>query len=103
MGVHFVYRCHYAGPSEKHIRHFPDEETVLDFFRGVWRPIADREEADQYAEELLGFHVHSFGGLFVEIADRALPRRRTRRSWRTPCTGRGTSTSCTAPSTPWRS
>jgi hypothetical protein len=73
MGVHFVYRCHYAGPSEKHVRHFPEDDTVLAFFRRVWRPIADQHEAYRYAEEVLGFSVYSAGGLFMRIAEKSLP------------------------------
>src|SRR5207302_4919397 len=73
MGVHFVYRCHYAGPSEKHIRHFPEDGTVLDFFRRAWRPIGDSDEAYRHAEDLLGCDVYSFGRLFVDIAEQSLP------------------------------
>jgi len=68
VGVYFVYRCHYQGPTEKHLRRFEDA-TVLDWFRNHWQPIADYGAARQHAEQLLGCHVYSFGTLFVDIAE----------------------------------
>ncbi len=68
MSVWFVYRCPYLGPTEKHVKRFPDA-TLLDWFRRIWRPIPYDKEAWAYAEELLGCEVYSFGSMFVSIAE----------------------------------
>src|SRR5438874_1976160 len=72
MSVYFVYRCHYAGPTEKHLKRF-EAASVLDWFRHHWRAIPDRDAAAAYARELLGFEVYSFDSLFVGIAEQSLP------------------------------
>jgi uncharacterized protein (TIGR02996 family) len=76
MAVYFVYRSHYQNPGCKHVRRF-DAETVLDWFRSIWKPIpavnqhAKRKDpAYDYAEQLIGRHVYSFGSLFTHIAER---------------------------------
>jgi uncharacterized protein (TIGR02996 family) len=68
MSVHFVYRCHYNNPNEKHIRHF-EADTVLDWFRSIWQPIASDDHAHTFAKQLIGCSVYSLGRLFVEIAE----------------------------------
>jgi uncharacterized protein (TIGR02996 family) len=68
MTVYFVYRCHYQGPTEKHLKRFEDA-SVLDWFRTHWQPIADWDAAHKKAEQLLGCNVCSFGWLFMRIAE----------------------------------
>jgi uncharacterized protein (TIGR02996 family) len=66
MPVHFVYRCHHGAPSEKHLRTFPQYDTVLAWAQGVFRQIPDHKQAFAYAAELLGgLDVHSFGSMFA--------------------------------------
>jgi uncharacterized protein (TIGR02996 family) len=72
VGVYFVYRCHYQGPTEKHLRRFEDE-SVLDWFRDHWQGIAGTEAAHEHAEQLLGCHVFMFWRLFVNIAEENWP------------------------------
>jgi uncharacterized protein (TIGR02996 family) len=72
VSVYFVYRCHYQGPTEKHLRRFEDA-TVLDWFRNHWQPIADNDAAFEHADQLLDCHVYMFGRLFVEIAEQNWP------------------------------
>jgi uncharacterized protein (TIGR02996 family) len=72
VSVTFVYRCHYQGPSEKHLRRFEDA-TVLDWFRNHWQGIADYDAAHEHAEQLLGCHVYMFSRLFVRIAEENWP------------------------------
>lgn len=78
MAVYFVYRCHHGAPSEKHLRAFPQYDTVLEWARGVFRQIPDRKAAFAYARELLGgLNVYSFGSMFRVDAnhpERARPR-----------------------------
>ena len=70
MAVYFVYRCDGMGPSDFHRRRF-DDATVLDWFRR--RRIADTEEAHQYAEQILGVSVYSFGFLFTHAHESEAP------------------------------
>jgi hypothetical protein len=76
MAVHFVYRCHYGNPSEKHIRHF-EADSALDWFRSIWKPIAETDtppyRAYEHARELLGTNVYSFSSLFEKIAEHGWP------------------------------
>jgi uncharacterized protein (TIGR02996 family) len=72
VSVHFVYRCHYGNPNEKFSRHFP-ADTVLDWFRSIWRPIASQDEAYDFAGELIGCNVYSFSSLFTSIAEGGWP------------------------------
>lgn len=66
MAVYFVYRCHHDAPSEKHLRTFPQYDTVLQWAQGVFRQFTDRKEAFAYAAELLGgLDVYSFGSMFA--------------------------------------
>src|SRR5215213_5981126 len=69
MPVYFVYRCHYGASSEKHVRKF-EYDTVLDWAKAIFRQFPDRDEADKYAEKLLGgLYVYSFGSLFAAPDD----------------------------------
>jgi hypothetical protein len=76
MAVHFVYRSHYAGPTIKLVKHFP-EPTVLDWFRKHWQPLADEDAAYQYAQALFGCYVHTFYQLFIGIAEEGVASPRT--------------------------
>jgi hypothetical protein len=79
MAVHFVYRCHYGNPSEKYVRHF-GADTVLDWFRSIWKPVPESDtppyRAYEHANELLGTNVYSFSSIFEKIAEHgwAAPR-----------------------------
>ncbi len=68
MGVVFVYRSHYEGPTGKYVRRF-DDETVLDWFRARWRGASDGRDAAQTA---IGTHVYGLGSLFEAIAEHDL-------------------------------
>ena len=70
MPVWFVYRSPYDGPVSKHVRRLEGPDTLLGWFRSVWRGIPDIEQAVRYADSLLGTHVYSFGGLFRNAAER---------------------------------
>jgi uncharacterized protein (TIGR02996 family) len=72
VAVYFVYRCHYGTPSEKHVRRF-EYDSVLDWAKDVFKPIASREQAFAYAEKLLGgLDVYSFGSIFSGAAENDL-------------------------------
>lgn len=71
MAVYFVYRCDDVGPSDLHRRRF-DDFTVLEWFRRVWRPIHDVNEAHAYADQLLGVQF-GLGSIFVDAADADTP------------------------------
>ncbi len=60
MTVYFVYRCPYIGKTCKHIKTFPDA-TVLDWFRRHWKAL--HEGPSEWADELVGVDVYSFGHL----------------------------------------
>jgi uncharacterized protein (TIGR02996 family) len=71
MGVYFVYRCPYNGPTEKYIKRF-DDATVLDWFRRIWVPVPE-DAAWPHARELLGTEVYSFAALFLGIHESNAP------------------------------
>jgi uncharacterized protein (TIGR02996 family) len=76
MPVWFVYRSPYHGPMSKYVKRLDGADTLLDWFRSVWRAIPDGDhgaEASAYAGRLLGTDVYSFGHLFVHAHDNALP------------------------------
>jgi uncharacterized protein (TIGR02996 family) len=69
VAVYFVYRCHYGTPSEKHVRRF-EYDTVLDWAKATFKPIADRDAAFKYGTDLLGgLEVYSFGSIFADAAE----------------------------------
>jgi uncharacterized protein (TIGR02996 family) len=93
MAVYFVYRSPYEGPSGKHLKRFPDDDTVLDWFRNSWRFLgwgegeppagegkparvrrrrAGREAVDRLSDTL-GCDVYGFGTLFERAAEHDLP------------------------------
>ena len=80
MSVHFVYRSHYDNPGAFHVKVFP-QDTVLEWFRSIWRGIARAESrplpAYQFAEELIGRHVCTFGSLFENIHEHGWPPPKT--------------------------
>lgn len=73
MPIWFVYRCPYDGPMSKHVRRLDGADTLLEWFRSIWRPIPDRHAAYEYAEQILGTDVYSFGSHFFRIAEENLP------------------------------
>jgi uncharacterized protein (TIGR02996 family) len=73
MSIWFVFRSQYDGPLSKHIQRFDGADTLLDWFRSIWRPIPDLDTACQLGEELLGTYVYSFGSFFIRIAENSLP------------------------------
>jgi uncharacterized protein (TIGR02996 family) len=74
MSVHFVYRCHYEGPSEKYIKRF-DSDTLLAWFQRHWDALsaADGDRAHDQAEAILGTFVYGFATLGNAIAEHDLP------------------------------
>jgi uncharacterized protein (TIGR02996 family) len=83
MSVTFVYRSHYDNPGCKHVRRF-ETDTVLDWFRSIWKPFRAApdhaaDQADFYAEKLIGRDVYSFPSLFEKIAEHGWPPPRTMR------------------------
>jgi hypothetical protein len=73
MPIWFVYRSPYAGPLSKHVKRLDGADTLLDWFRTIWRPIADNKAADAYARTLLGTDVYGFHCLFLDIGEYDLP------------------------------
>jgi uncharacterized protein (TIGR02996 family) len=71
MAVYFVYRCYYIAPGERYVRRF-EANNVVDWFRSIWKPIAEEEQANQYAEEVFGVEGWTFSRLFLCIAGEAL-------------------------------
>ncbi len=72
MAVYFVYRCYYNAPGERHVRRF-ECDTVLDWFRSIWKPIPEEEMAEQYAKQLFsGLDAWMFGQMFLLIAEENL-------------------------------
>jgi uncharacterized protein (TIGR02996 family) len=68
VAVYFVYRSHYGTPSEKHVRRF-EFDTVLDWAKANFRPVAGEDAACEYGEILLGgLDVYSFGSIFLDAA-----------------------------------
>ena len=83
MSVYFVYRSHSDNPGAFHVKVFP-QDTVLEWFQSIWKGIPqDRGDftppfpSNEYAEELLGQHVYSFGGLFRDMHEHQIPPPRT--------------------------
>src|SRR5262245_58168449 len=72
MAVYFVYRCDEMGPCDLYRRRF-DDATLLDWFRRIWRPMADDEEAHLHGYDVLGVLTWNFGPLFVGIRDAGAP------------------------------
>jgi uncharacterized protein (TIGR02996 family) len=66
MPIWFVYRSPYDGPLSKHVKRLDGADTLLDWFRTIWRPIPDIPGANAYAEHLLGTRVYGFSCLFDE-------------------------------------
>jgi uncharacterized protein (TIGR02996 family) len=72
MCVHFVYRCHYVGPSGKHVAHFPDD-SVLAWFQHHWSHLKQADKAADRLEELLGCDVYGLASLFEAAVEHDLP------------------------------
>jgi uncharacterized protein (TIGR02996 family) len=73
MPIWFVYRSPYHGPLSKYVKRLDGADTLLDWFRSIWRPITDQDARWQYAEELLGTETYTFGSLFLHIAEESWP------------------------------
>jgi uncharacterized protein (TIGR02996 family) len=72
MAVHLVFRCFYNAPDDRHVRRF-EAETVLDWVRSIWKPIPEEDQADQYADKLLGGIDIGLSRMFQAIAEEQLP------------------------------
>jgi hypothetical protein len=72
MPVWFVSRSPYDGPTSKHVQRLEGPDTLLGWFRSVWRGIPDIKQAVQYADSLLGTQVYSFGSVFRDAAEQGL-------------------------------
>ena len=76
MPVYFAYRSHYRNPAAVHVRQF-DADTVVGWFRGIWKPIPEDRSAPypsaEYADRLIGRRVYSFANLFERIAEHGWP------------------------------
>lgn len=71
LSVYFVYRCHYEGPSCKHVRRFEDD-SVLAWFQRVWEPAKDAPDAGEWLKAELGCDVYGFGSLFEAAQEEEL-------------------------------
>lgn len=73
MSVHFVYRCHYEGPSEKYNKRF-ESDTLLAWFQQHWDALsaADDDRAHEQAEAILGTFVYGFATLGSAITEHGL-------------------------------
>ncbi len=78
MGVYFVYRSHYEGPSGKHVRAL-EAESVVGWFQGVWERAKAAEDAAAWVEAELGTSVYGFASLFEAARDESLPPPKTDR------------------------
>jgi uncharacterized protein (TIGR02996 family) len=72
MPIWFVSRSPYCGPMSKHVRRFDGADTLLDWFRSVWRAFPDSDEAAAYTRELLGTHAY-FSDVFVADDEEQFP------------------------------
>jgi hypothetical protein len=76
MGVHFVYRSHYEGPSGKHVRVL-DADSVLGWFQGVWERAKGAEDVAAWVEAELGTSVYGLASIFEAARDESLPPSKT--------------------------
>lgn len=67
MAVYFVFRSQYSTPALNSLKVFPSE-SVLEWFKEIWTPIPDFEQAKTHAQNILGVHVYGFGSIFRNIA-----------------------------------
>jgi uncharacterized protein (TIGR02996 family) len=77
MGIWFVYRSPYDGPTSKHVQRIEGHDTLLSWFQSIWRGFTDSKEADAYTRELLGTEVPSFEYLLTRIAEDDIPAPQT--------------------------
>src|SRR3954452_8105755 len=73
MAVHFVYRCGYLGPTCLHRRTFPEDATVLDWFRRNWPGDVDDDAAYELGVRLLGTRVAYFDAVLATISEQGTP------------------------------
>ena len=67
MATYVVHRCHYNNPSEKSLRKFEGDDTVLDWFRSRWVVLRDASEENSAYDQLLeefGFNIYGLASLF---------------------------------------
>lgn len=69
MPIWFAYRSPYDGPLSKHVKRLDGAETLLGWFRSIWRAIPDSKKASAYTKKLLGTKVYCFASLFQRIAE----------------------------------
>lgn len=69
MGIWFVYRSPYDGLASRHVKRLEGPDTILGWFRSVWRPVPDRDEAYAYAKSLFGTDVYGLGYHFLRVAE----------------------------------
>src|SRR5438045_3071955 len=82
MTVYFVYRCHYMGPTEKYLKRFDEDDSVLDWVRNRWGRLygTDDKVVARKVEREIGRNVYSLFDIFwdnpeyPDSADRGPPR-----------------------------
>lgn len=79
MGVFFVYRDPYAGPTGKRVRPL-QADTILEWFRRHWDEPAQGEDEDawhgsaaRWVEDRFGFDVYGLWSIFAAVREFALP------------------------------
>jgi hypothetical protein len=76
MTVYFVYRSHYDNPTGLHVKRFPKDDTVLDWFGRHWK-VKGEKECYSFATQLLGRGVYGLPSLFARIGEESLAPPRT--------------------------
>jgi uncharacterized protein (TIGR02996 family) len=66
MTVYFVYRCHYMGPTEKYLKRFDHEDSVLDWIANRWERLrgSDDVAVARRVEREIGRKVYSLFSIF---------------------------------------
>lgn len=74
MSVYFVYRCHYAGPTEKYLKRF-DDDSVLDWVRNRWHRLrsSDVDKVNRDVDREIGFRVYSLFDIFWDNPEHPAP------------------------------
>lgn len=72
MGVYFVLRSHYEGPTGFFVRHF-DDVSILGWFQNRWAGTKPGQTSLNLVRALVGTDVYGFGSLFEAIAENNLP------------------------------
>lgn len=74
MATYLVHRCHYNNPSEKRMKKFDQDPTILDWFRNRW-PSSSDSDTDYYQllDQELGFSVYGLASIFSSAVENDLP------------------------------